>query len=569
MERMSERHAKRRQSSPRRGSASQCHYIQRSRHLCVAVSATWCLSLSGAYASGDAVAGGLARPFQTPALVVPKTPSSAPFKAFHSRRKSPLADLNLKRVLEQRSSHSRPHWDTIARVRGGAAAAGADDSPNDGTDNLLDPSGGNDGDVDDHLGLLATATVLETTTTTVLDGGAGDVDDGRAGKDPSIGGPGLREVKVVGDDGNDDEAVGKNAGASGEVDASAAAMLRAEGKERHDAGDYGAAAELFHRAAALLPPDYGEDAATCRLHEALCRLKVGGTDEAFLAAQVCDDVLHHKDDGSLPNVLVARAFHRRAKAYVELDRTEDALRDARSAAFLGDRKAVALYGKLLRDHPTAAGGMSGDPSNSPFGVGGSSEFSDSSSFLDLLMGASGSNAAAAAAAAGGDSAAGALPFLSSLLPSPGQQGMGGGGGGPGALAQSVLSSLSKRLQDESTQDTICRVLQQTTPGQLTSWAAVAGVPLAERQATQLSALCQKVTPTAMRAMLRWGRRLASAVRVVRLLFRLLRKHRTLLILLCLVAWTKSAVLRPFPASRRQRLLPVAQTVASATALAVL
>jgi hypothetical protein len=48
---------------------------------------------------------------------------------------------------------------------------------------------------------------------------------------------------------------------------------------------------------------------------------------------------------ALAPALRARALFSRSKAYVDLNRQKGALRDARAAAFFGDRKTVALYGK--------------------------------------------------------------------------------------------------------------------------------------------------------------------------------------------------------------------------------
>ena len=48
------------------------------------------------------------------------------------------------------------------------------------------------------------------------------------------------------------------------------------------------------------------------------------------------------------NLVRSRAHYRRAKAHPQLGKEEEALEDARTAALLGDRKAVALYGKLMR-----------------------------------------------------------------------------------------------------------------------------------------------------------------------------------------------------------------------------
>lgn len=146
--------------------------------------------------------------------------------------------------------------------------------------------------------------------------------------------------------------------------------------------------------------------ATCRLHEALCLLKDGRPGDCV---EACSDVLGdgvtvvfdpvpsdsddetapagdldaEDDAGStksdplattttvkiippsastsleaamIPPQIRARAHHRRAKARLALNDLDGALEDARSAAFMGDRNAVQLYGRLMRE----GSGMAGD-----------------------------------------------------------------------------------------------------------------------------------------------------------------------------------------------------------------
>jgi hypothetical protein len=134
-----------------------------------------------------------------------------------------------------------------------------------------------------------------------------------------------------------------------------AAKLRTLGKARsHDANQFQEAAAQFQQAADLLETmlrnqssisddSSVEEWATCRLHDSICHLKAERYEE-FVAA--CDSLVN--EDRCAP-IFRARAYHRRAKAKLALEDTEGALIDARSAAFLGDRKAVTFYGKLLRE----------------------------------------------------------------------------------------------------------------------------------------------------------------------------------------------------------------------------
>jgi hypothetical protein len=469
-----------------------------------------------------------------------------------------------------------PLADRIPRGGDGSALPSDDDDDDAGGGGGGDPNRG-------ALGpqLLATATIVETTTTTVLEDG--DEEPNRSGVDEPDASAGLADQteplfpRSEGEGSGADvpdaataspppprsssssssysSPVDENQEVDGEEDEGedeTAASLRRRAKELHDAGMYREAAELFRRAsrrierstsssgvyAAEEDEKDAEEYATCRLHEALCRLKAGGPDQAGGAAEACRSVLDRKS--GLPNVLVARAFHRRAKANVELGRLDDALDDARSAAFLGDRKAVALYGKLMREHSGEHGGAP------PGGSDGSPP--DSSSLLDLLMSAGTGGGASPSFASPLDSLSrGGLP---SLFPSLSNLGVDGSDGG--SLAKSVLSSLSKKLQDDSTQDSICTFLQQTSPLQLRSLAGMAGFPLAERQADRLAQFCRGITPRTLQGWIRTSQRVASGVRLVRKLFRLLAKYRSLLIVVCVLAWTKSAILRPIPLPRSAR-----------------
>jgi hypothetical protein len=394
-------------------------------------------------------------------------------------------------------------------------------------------------------GLVAapTATILETTTTTVLEdtATAGAAEDGEGPSSP---------LAPEGEEGAEGEEEDEE-----ESEAATVSSLRARGKDLHDAGRYGEAADLFRRASLRLAKESKEDGAaagddeeeyaTCRLHEALCRLKAGGPDQAERAASACGSVLDRRD--GLPNVLVARAYHRRAKARLALGRPDHALDDARSAAFLGDRKAVALYGRLMREHPGADPAGAGEaPQGGPT--------ADSSSLLEALMSAgsisnnnNGGGGTAFPSALDGLSPGG-FPFLPSLD----GLGLGADGGGGSSLAGSVLSSLSKRLQDEQTQESICRFLGQASAAQVRSLAGMAGLPLGEGQADRVASFCRGVTPAALRGWIRTGRRVAAGVRLVRKLSKLVSKYRTLLIVLCVLAWAKSAVLRPVPLARAAR-----------------
>jgi hypothetical protein len=137
-------------------------------------------------------------------------------------------------------------------------------------------------------------------------------------------------------------------------------------------------------------------------------------------------------------------------------------------------------------------------------------------------------------------------FPASLLSGLGTAGPTDGGG----LAKSVLSSLSKRLEDENTQETICRFLQNTSGPQLQQFAVMAGVPLQSTQATKIAAFCQGVTPKLIRRTVKSTKRIAYVVQLVRKSLQLLAKYRNVIIILCILAWVKSALLRPVPIDKK-------------------
>ena len=292
------------------------------------------------------------------------------------------------------------------------------------------------------------------------------------------------------------------------VEAGDPQSLRDRGKELHDAGSYSEAALLFGQAADQLQSN--DDQVTCRLHQALCWLKANEYEQA---RDVCTQCLH---DATAP-AWRARALHRRAKAEWELGNTEQALEDARAAAFLGDRKAVALYGKLMRESRGSSGSIG--------------SLSDTSLFESLLT----------------KSTTEASTMTSEAF---NPMGMLGAGDATSGLAKSVLSSLSKRLDDPQTIETLSTFLQSASGPQIQQYAGMAGMQLPEAQAAQLASFCQGMTKQRLQSTVTLGRRAWYVVRLIQKTMKLVSKYRSLLILLCLMVWVKSAVLRPLPLSKR-------------------
>ena len=340
-----------------------------------------------------------------------------------------------------------------------------------------------------------------------------------------------------------------------------AAALRKQGKLSHDDGRFSDAAAQFHEAANLLDAGFEKEEAmeeseddnsssssdentsspkvnlqnewaTCRLHESLCHLKAEDYEQCIEACSSLLDTKHMVEGKTR-----ARAHHRRAKAKVAVDDIDGALVDARSAAMLGDQKAVAYYGNLLRDTGRSDATMLATPASPMSGAGG---FPDSSSLLESLLNKSGP----AGNSGGNPSDFLTSSLLGSLTGSPMSE-MGGSPGG-GGLAKSVISSLSKKLEDESTHDGICQYLQSTNPMQVQSMATMAGVPLSNGQATKLVSIAHGITPKTIRTTVKTTKRAIWGVQLIRKTMAVISKYRTVLLFVALLQFTKSAILRPIP-----------------------
>lgn len=324
--------------------------------------------------------------------------------------------------------------------------------------------------------------------------------------------------------------------------------LRQEGKEMHDEGDWQEAATKFHQASLLLESLIGQDEdllqeyATCRLHEALCRLK---KQDYEASVEACSAVLEREP----PAAIRARALHRRSRAKLGLGLEEEALLDARQAAFLGDRKAVALYGKLMRQNSGGSESslqdlLQGGGSNPFLSSGDAPPSSSSSALLESLLNKSGDS--------GGGPPSGAGPM--GMFMNTGSNNNNNGGG----LAKSVLSSLSKTVDNESTQENICRYLQNTNVGQVQQMAGMAGVPLSESHASRIVNFCHGVTPKGIRKSLKTTRRLWYVVSLLRKVSQIISKYRFVFILWALTIWIKSAIRRPIPINKRAARLAMKQ-----------
>ena len=355
-----------------------------------------------------------------------------------------------------------------------------------------------------------------------------------------------------------------------------ATNLRLQGKEFHDGGDFIQAASLFQQAADTLLPvllESSEDDeytnvmideyATCRLHEALCHLK---GEKYELCVEACTNVLQDGEEeeeassssntrsilSRVSPAVRARALHRRAKAKLALEDRASALQDARSAAFLGDRKAVAFYGRLMRGSTSPSSSLM-DGNASPSSLANllspsAASSSNGGSLLESLLNKSNDNGSN-----------GATPLLGGISPSfmlNALQSKSGKGEAGGGLAKSVLESLGKRLEEESMQDTICQYLHGTSKTQLEQLAAMAGVSpgpngmITEEQLEKIVNFCHGVTPKTIRTTVRTTKRTIYGVQVIRRIMKVLSKYKSLIAALILLQWSKSAILRPLPVNKR-------------------
>jgi tetratricopeptide (TPR) repeat protein len=324
-----------------------------------------------------------------------------------------------------------------------------------------------------------------------------------------------------------------------------ATKLRLEGKAFHDKGDFVKAAKVFQEAADSLQENkespLAEEYATCILHSALCHLK---SEQFEQCLEMCTSILQD-DENSAPKsqpvmskpVVRARAYHRRAKAKLGLGDASGALQDARSAAFLGDRKAVALYGKLMRDSPSSP-----DNQNSFQSIIAKQQIPSNSPLLNSLLSESPTS---------NSDEFQAFSPASLLMGNGGSNLMGALGSGSNGLAKSVVNSLSNRLEEEDTQMTICNFLQKTSKSQLQQLAVMAGIAdaIQEPHLDKIVAVCHGVTPRTIKRTVKNTKRALFGLKIIRRIVKTMNKYKSLLVALILLQWTKSAYLRPIPIDR--------------------
>jgi len=291
-----------------------------------------------------------------------------------------------------------------------------------------------------------------------------------------------------------------------------------------------------------------------------------------------------KKSMTIPPQIRARAHHRRAKARLALGDLDGALEDARSAAFMGDRNAVQFYGRLMREgSATTTTGSGRGELSSPMGMGGGSN-----PFLDGMLSGMGGNTNPFLPSSGARSSSSdfSSSLLSSLLSGSSGSGSGGGGnpfglmgellspppaesskgsskrrrgkkkkeGGMDSLAKSVLSNIMKRIEDEDTQERICGYLQSTNKQQIMQFSTMAGVPMKEENAQRLAGLANGITPRGIRKGLRRVKRGLKVVKTGRKILKVIDKYKPVIIVAVLLYWVRSAILEPYPISKKKKEL---------------
>ena len=221
--------------------------------------------------------------------------------------------------------------------------------------------------------------------------------------------------------------------------------------------------------------------------------------------------------------------------------------------------------------------MGGNNPFAPSGDGGAGgNGGGSSALLESLLGGMGSGFGSpppSAGDGGGSAGVGGLGDLGGLASLLGAGGSGSTGGKPGvgagldSLAKSLLKNLYKRIEDESTQETVCRYLNGADPTQIRGVASMAGVPLSESAAARIAAFAGGVTPVGIRRSVKLAKRSINALSVVRKVLKVFAKYRHLIVLAVLAGWMKSAVLRPVVKVSAKKLLKGATATAAAAAIA--
>jgi len=291
-----------------------------------------------------------------------------------------------------------------------------------------------------------------------------------------------------------------------------------------------------------------EEAATCHLHQALCHLKNKDAEECLLA---CTEVINDREDSYpgiakdrkragfyhgilLSSAVKSRAYHRRAKSKLALNDLEGALSDARSAAFLGDRGAVALYGKLMRQE---------SKTNSPFLEQEWNENDANNKRIEDISWVLGPEAASLTTShteVQSRKSPTNLQFMQFLNgATEGDPANASGASERENLFGSVISVLGKQLESKESQEKICSLVNNFgTPFSVTQVATMAGVPMNNGNAKRIAQFCSTLTPDKLEKGVSLAKRLVKMAKVCGKLVQVVSKLSNLVVYILLFAWVR-------------------------------
>jgi len=305
----------------------------------------------------------------------------------------------------------------------------------------------------------------------------------------------------------------------------------------------------------------------------------------------------------------ARAHHRRAKAMLALNQYENALDDARTAAFLGDRNAVSFYGRLMRGSNNENGSLvenSNESKHEQFasilqsssnndntissnignGNGGiENSLSSNDIFASLLSSATSSPSYSSSPFSNNNGILGqqhsnsnnnnnnippinpfeALGSLSNMMngmgttttsPTNNNNNNGGAGGGIAEsmitnMIKTTLSTFTKRIEDETTQQNICTYLQSITIAQLSNIVSMTGIPIPNSLQIRIVTFANNVTPISIQKYTLFVKRLIYIGTIVKKILKVISKYKHIIVFMFVMVWIKSSLLRPVVTTSRR------------------
>jgi len=117
-------------------------------------------------------------------------------------------------------------------------------------------------------------------------------------------------------------------------------------------------------------------------------------------------------------------------------------------------------------------------------------------------------------------------------------------GGLDSFAKSLLTNLAKRMDQKDTQKTVCKFINSASKQQITQVASMAGLSLSDAHASRIENFCTGVTPLKLSKGVSFTKKAIWTVNLMRKVMKVVAKYRHLLVYFFMLAWIKSAILRP-------------------------